>query len=86
MNETEEKAFSITRDFYQKWREVIIETDDQWKAFAEDVGRMGRILDIDHNQLGWNLMYAVVETFNHLYKDGKKPLPADYFGRDDLST
>ena len=27
---------------------------------------------------------AVLDTLNDLYKNGMKPMPADYFGRDDL--
>ena len=29
-------------------------------------------------------MYAVLDTFNDLYRDGAKPMPANYFGREDL--
>lgn len=84
MNENEEKAFRITYGFYRRWREIIIERDDQWKEFAKEVGQMGIDLDIEHNPLGWYLMNAVLDAFNHLYKDGAKPMPAGYFGRDDI--
>lgn len=86
MNDQEENAFRLVYMFYKKWRETIIETQEQWDQFAEDVGQLGRDLDIDHNQLGWHLMEAALETFNDLYKYGMKPMPAGYFGRDDLST
>ena len=84
MNDREKESFQIVFRFYEKWREQIIETDEQWNAFAEDVRLMGLDLDIDHNPLGWHLMYGVLETFNDLYKGGRKPVPAGYFGRDDL--
>ena len=84
MNEKEKESFRLAFSFYEKWRSVIIETQEQWDQFAADVGQLGRDLDIDHNPLGWNLMYAVIETVNDLYKDGMKPLPAGYFGRDDM--
>ena len=84
MNEKERQAFEIVFRFYEKWREQILETDDQWQAFSDDVGRMAADLDIDHNPLGWHMMCAALETFNDLYKDGRKPMPANYFGRDDL--
>ena len=84
MNENEKLSFRIIFEFYDKWRATVIETDEQWKEFADDVGRIGRDLDIDHNQLGWRLMNAALETFNDLYQNGMKPMPAGYFGRDDV--
>ena len=84
MNEKDAKSWQICCDFYRKWRETVIETDEQWGQFSEDVGRLGQALDIDNNPLGFRLMCAVLETFNDLYKDGMKPMPANYFGRDDL--
>ena len=82
MNENEEKAFGLIYNFYKKWRETVIETEGQWDDFAVDVGRISaQICDC---RLGWHLLEAVLETFNDLYKDGAKPLPADYFGREDL--
>ena len=84
MNELEMKAFRLVCDFYAKWRDIMIETQAQWDQFAEDVGQLGRDLDIDHNPLGWHLMEAALETFNDLYHGGKIPVPAGYFGRDDI--
>lgn len=84
MNDKEENSFRLIYNFYQKWRDTIIETDEQWADFATEVGAMGVLLDIDHNPLGWHLMNAVLDTFNDLYKDGAKPMPANYFGRDDF--
>ena len=84
MNELETKAFRLVYNFYAKWRDIMIETQAQWDQFAEDVGQLGRDLDIDHNPLGWHLMEAVLETFNDLYHGGKIPVPAGYFGRDDI--
>lgn len=86
MNDMEINAFRIVYKFYAKWRETVIETQEQWEQFAADVGLMGRELDIDHNLLGWRLMQAVLDHFNDLYMNGMKPMPANYFGRDDLST
>ena len=84
MNELETKAFRLVYNFYAKWRDIMIETQAQWDQFAEDVGQLGRDLDIDHNQLGFNLMEAVLDYLNFLYQDGKKPMPSGYFGRDDI--
>ena len=51
MNEKEEKAFRLAIGFYQKWREGIIETDEQWGQFAEDVGKYVVEADCDHCML-----------------------------------
>ena len=82
MNENEEKAFRVVYAFCRKWRETIIETDEQWGQLAEEVGEIGR----QDNPLMFKLLTAVLDYFNDLYKDGMKPMPAGYFGRDDLST
>ena len=84
MSDMEEKAFRLVYQFYAKWRDTIIETDEQWKQFADGVGTLGRQLDIDHCAVGFFLMEAVLNTFNALYAGGMKPMPADYFGRDNL--
>jgi hypothetical protein len=84
MNDKERAAFSLAFSFYEKWREKPIETDEQWSAFAEDVGRYVREADCSNCRLAWHLLEGVLNTFNDLYKDGKVPLPANYFGREDL--
>lgn len=84
MTDKEEKAFQLVYKFYSKWRETIIETDEQWTAFAKEIGQLGADLDIDHVAIGWFLMNAVLNTFNVLYAGGMKPMPSSYFGRDDL--
>ena len=84
MNEKENESFRFVYQFYDKWRGTIIETQEQWDQFAKDVGQLGIDLDIDHNPLGWHLMNAAIDTINDLYKGGMKPVPAGYFGSDDL--
>lgn len=84
MNENEEKAFKAAYGFYAKWRETVIETDEQWQELADDVGRFAVEIDVDNNPLAGHLLTAVLDTLNDLYKDGMKPMPAGYFGRDDL--
>lgn len=82
MNDKEKEAFRRIFDFYEKWRSVIIETDEQWGELAGDVGRLGT--EFAHNPLGFNLMTAALDTLNTLYRGGAKPVPEGYFGRDDL--
>ena len=84
MNDIEEKTFRLAFTFYQKWRETIIETEEQWQKFADDVGRFAIDADIDHNILGARMLVAITDTFNDLYKGGMKPIPGNYFGREDL--
>ena len=84
MNEKEENAFRLAIAFYQKWREGIIETEEQWSQFAEDVGRFVADADCDNCPLAWRLICALLDTFNDLYKNGMKPIPANYFGRNDI--
>lgn len=84
MNENEERAFKAAYCFYAKWRETVIETDEQWQALADDVGRFARETDVDHCQLAGRLLTAILDTLNDLYRGGMKPMPAGYFGRDDL--
>ena len=84
MNEMENKAFRLVYAFLEKWRVTVIETDEQWQQLGADVGQLGRDLDIDHNQLGFNMMEAALDYLNFLYQDGMKPMPAGYFGRDDI--
>ena len=86
MNENEEKAFRAAYLLYAKWRETIFETDEQWQTLSDDVGAFAKEQDIDHNPLAWRLLMAILEAMNDLYKGGMKPMPAGYFGRDDLST
>lgn len=82
MNENEDRAFGLVYNFYKKWRETVIETEEQWNAFSADVGELSA--QIGDFRLGWHLMYGVLDTFNDLYRDGAKPMPANYFGREDL--
>ena len=84
MNDKEKAAFRAAFLFYDKWREIVIETQAQWDALAEDVGAYAKENDIDNCPIAWNLIVAVLETINDLYHDGRKPGPANFFGRDDL--
>ena len=84
MNEKEKEAFRLAFGFYDKWRSEIIETDAQWEAFAKDTGELAARMDTDHVTLARHLFYAVLEAVSDLYRNGMKPVPAGYFGRDDM--
>ena len=85
MNEIEQKTFKLAYQFYEKWRGTMIETDEQWQEFSADVGQFAIDADIDHNILGRYILVALTDTFNDLYKGGLKPVPNNYFGREDLT-
>ena len=82
MSEKEMQAFRIALEFYQKWREIVIETEEQWLTWAQDLTASFR--PVYSCPLGHRLMESIFDTFSDLYRNGMKPLPADYFGRDDL--
>ena len=81
MTEHEQQMFRLVIAFYDKWRSVIIETDEQWNEFAQDLKQLEAKLT---PPLGYHLMDAVVDTINDLYRNGMKPVQENYFGRDDL--
>ena len=82
MNDQEERAFGLAYRLYKKWRETVIETEAQWAELAEDVGKVSE--ENGSCRLGWKLTAAVLDALNELYRDGAKPMPANYFGREDL--
>ena len=84
MNEKEEKAFKKVFEFYDYWRNVVIETDEQWTQLADDVRMFCMDMDTDHNKLAFRLLTAALDTLNDLYRGGMKPMPAGYLGRDDI--
>ena len=84
MNDKEELAFRLAIEFYAKWRENIIETDEQWSEFAEDIGKYVVDAYVDNCRLAHHLLIALTDTFNDLYHGGAKPVPENYFGRGDI--
>lgn len=82
MSELEERAFKIAFAFYSKWRETVIETDEQWLAWAQEWG--AAFDPVFETPIGRQLALAIESAFCEMYKDGMKPVPADYFGRDDI--
>ena len=86
MSEAERESIRRAIGFYMKWREGIIETDEDWDRFAKESGKLVQNLSKCYSRIGLHLFDAVMTTFNDLYQSGRKPVPANYFGRDDLST
>ena len=84
MTDNEQKSISLCVGFYAKWREITIETDEQWEAFAEDVGVLAAGLSAVPCPIGKHMFEAVLDSINDLYKDGMKPVNVGYLGREDL--
>jgi len=84
MNDNEQKAFGTAFRFYERWRSVVIETDEQWETFNTEVGQLAIDMCRVYCPVAQYLFEAVVCGICDLYKDGMKPVPANYFGRDDL--
>ena len=85
MTDRDSRTFRLVLYFYDKWRSVTIETDEQWKQFAEEYRQLGIDIDFDHNPLGRRLMEAVLDTISELYRGGMKPVQENYFGRGDMA-
>ena len=83
MTENEEKSIGLCLRFYGKWREDTIE-DDQWEAFAEDVGNLAADLSAVPCPIGQRMLEAVLDAINDLYKNGMKPVKVGYLGRNDV--
>lgn len=78
------KIFGECYEIYEKYRSVLIETDEQWTELAEDVRQFAERNDWRNNPLANRLALSLLDTFNDMYRDGKKPVMPDYFGRSDL--
>ena len=84
MNDYEQDAFRLCYEFYAKWREEILETEDQWKAFADALGELAAKIGEHWTPIGQHLFDAVIDGISDLYMDGRKPMPAGYFGKDEF--
>lgn len=78
------KIFGECYELYEKHRSVLIETDEQWTALVLDVRDFAERNDWRNNPLANRLALSLLDTFNDLYRNGKKPAIPDYFGRSDL--
>lgn len=86
MSGEEKESIRLAIGFYMKWREGVIETEEEWGRFAAETGELVRDMSRCYSRIGLHLFDAVMTTFDELYRNGRKPVPDNYFGRDDLST
>lgn len=78
------KIFGECYELYEKYRSALIETDEQWMALAVDVKDFAERNDWRNNPLTKRLALSLLDILNDLYRDGKRPVIPDYFGRSDL--
>lgn len=82
MNDKEQEAFRAAIGFYGKWRDQVIETDEEWIRWANDWNET--FSAVSGTPIGKRLAEAVFDAFGDMYRNGMKPMPANYFGRDDM--
>ena len=54
------------------------------EAFAESLGELAARIGEHWTPIGQHLFDAVIDGISDLYRDGRKPMPAGYFGRDEF--
>ena len=62
-----------------KLHDIDSQEDDE--AEFKDAGETSTRIT---QNLGWKLLMAAIDAISDMYKNGRKPMPAGYFGRDDL--
>ena len=75
------KTFGDAYELYEKWRTTEI-SGDQWIQMHNEFQQF--YLDHGKSDLALRLAVSLTETIGELYRDGKKPVMPDYFGREDL--
>ncbi len=84
MPDEDAKIFNEAFRIYNKYRWTEMRTDSQWIDLSNEVRDFAEKYHWRTNQLAAHMGYMLLEVFNDLYKNGKKPEIPDYFGRDDL--
>lgn len=84
MPDEDAKIFSEAFEIYNKYRWAEMTSDDQWIAFTDDVRDFADKHKWKENTLAARIGVMLLEVFSELYRDGKKPVIPNYFGRDDL--
>ena len=84
MPDDDAKVFQDAFEIYNKYRWTEMTSDTQWMTLADEV----RDFAVRHrwrdNPLAMRAGMMILDVFNDLYCDGKRPAMPDYFGRGDL--
>lgn len=83
MSNEDREIFADAFKLFDKYRSIEMKEDD-WKRFVKDVGMFAEKHKWQENPLAHRIGMALIDTFDDLYKAGKKPEIPDYFGREDL--
>lgn len=78
------KIFGECYELYEKYRTILMKTDDQWKQLTADISAFAERNDWENNPLTKRLGFALLDVFSDMYRDGKRPEMPDYLGRSDL--
>ena len=84
MPDEEGKVISDFLRIYDKYRGHEMVTDEDWINLAKEVTACAELHKWRECPLALHMMNMVMDTMNDLYKDGKKPVIADFIGRGDL--
>ena len=84
MPEEEMKIFTDFADIYRKWRSRLMENDDDWIRFTTEVCTAGEQHNWEECPLANRMANMLLDVFSDMYRNGKQPEMADYFGRSDL--
>lgn len=84
MPEEDGKIFQEAFGIYNKYRWEEIKTPERWKELMDEIRDFAVRYRYAENVLAVHMSCMLIDTFNDLYKDGKKPVIPDYFGRNDL--
>ena len=84
MPDEDAKIFSEAFRIYNKYRWTEMKTDDQWISLSNEVRDFAEAHRWRTNALALRISFMLLDVFNDLYKNGRKPEIPDYFGRSDL--
>ena len=83
MPDEEKRVFSEALQLYERYRSIRM-TENDWVKLTDDLAAFETKWNFKENPLAYHIGCAIIETLGDMYKDGKTPAIADYFGRDDL--
>lgn len=84
MTEKERKIFQDFYKVYDKYRDRVLESDDDWKEFVTEVCALGVKHGWETDPLANHMAMCILDTFNDMYKDHQQPAPVGFFDRGDL--
>ncbi len=84
MPDEENRVFSDFYQIYSKYRGHEMTTDEDWGNLAKEVAACAELHHWQTCALAKWMANMIMDTMNDLYKNGNKPVIADFIGREDL--